>query len=392
MSAALPQTTISANVHSDAYYARIYHGFQPLFRLVVRVLYGVHGPVKQYHEPVLILSNHTTDLDFAVVASCIQNHLYFVCSDHITAMGAMGRFFEKYFHPIAVPKGGSKYPQVMDLIRRIRHGSSVLLFCEGRLSHNGKTTQITPAAAKLAKAARCKVVTFRTEGGFFIEPRWQTYLNLGRLFSAGVVHEYSAAEVSRMSVEEMLRHIREDLSVDAYRLQKKYRRRFYFTHGVKDITQYYDVCPRCHSVDTLSAKGMKITCRCGFRMRMDAFGFLHSDPQIVSTLPQWENLQLCEYRRRFEQGDFFRDEGVTLYSVQKGFQKKKLAEGTLAGSEKGFFLNPYTFSFSQMMLPEILNGGRQMEFTCAGEGYLLEKRGCLNKYRDLYRWALDQKS
>ena len=72
----------------DAYYRRIYALFRPIFRLVAWGAYGVRvrRPVR-YSEPVLILANHTSDLDFTDVAAHIANHMYFVASDHVTAMG-----------------------------------------------------------------------------------------------------------------------------------------------------------------------------------------------------------------------------------------------------------------------------------------------------------------
>ena len=55
--------------HSDAYYRRIYALFRPIFKVVAYFAYGVwvRHP-KRYSEPVLILANHTSDMDFLVVA------------------------------------------------------------------------------------------------------------------------------------------------------------------------------------------------------------------------------------------------------------------------------------------------------------------------------------
>ena len=169
----------------DAYYKRIYALFRPIFRAVAFFAYGVRvkRPVR-YEEPVLILANHTSDLDFTDVASHISNHMYFVTSDHVTAMGLFGKYFDRWFNPIKVTKGSSKAGGVIDIMRRLRRGNCVLLFPEGRISHNGRSTYIAPATAKLAKSVKCRVVTFRASGGFFIEPRWQNYLNRGKLFSS----------------------------------------------------------------------------------------------------------------------------------------------------------------------------------------------------------------
>ena len=376
----------------EAYYRRIYSLFRPLFRLVAWGAYGVwvKEPVR-YSEPVLILANHTSDLDFTDVAAHIANHMYFVSSDHVTAMGLFGKLFDRWFNPIKVTKGSSKAGGVMDIMRRLRHGSTVLLFPEGRISHNGRSTGITPATAKLAKSVRCKVVTFRASGGFFIEPRWQNYLNRGKLFSAGVVHEYSPEELAAMTNEEVLERIRADLYVDAYAEQEKRMQKFSFRHGLRDITRYYNVCPKCRRVDTMAAEGESMTVRCsgcGYELSMDEYGFFHGEGNLVRTCPDWEEIQLETYRGRFERGEFFSDEAVTLSSIGEGFEKTEIITGPLSSSAEGFKIGGELYPFHEMTPPEILSGGRRLEFTCARKSYMLEKENaCLNKYVELYKWA-----
>lgn len=382
---------VSEKRRGDAYYRRIYALFRPIFRAVARVTYGtrVKSP-RRYDEPVLILANHTNDLDFTNVASHIANHMYFVASDHVTAMGLFGKYFDRWFDPIKVTKGASKAGGVMDIMRRLRRGSCVLLFPEGRLSHNGRSTYIAPATAKLAKSVKCRVVTFRASGGFFIEPRWQNYLNRGKIFYSGIVNEYSPEDLANMTNEEVLEHIRADLYVDACADQERYMHRFRFRHGLRDIVRYYDVCPRCSSVDALAVEGegMSVRCRdCGAELTMDEYGFL-SGVEGVRTCVDWEKIQLETYRGRFERGEFFAEDGVKLSEVGEGFETVPVASGELSSSAEGLVIGGELYPFRDMTPPEILSGGRKMEFTCGRRSYLLEKENaCLNKYVELYHWA-----
>ena len=385
-----------AKRRTDAYYRRIYALFRPIFRIVAWFAYGVwvKKPVR-YSEPVLILANHTSDLDFTDVASHIANHMYFVTSDHVTAMGLFGRYFDRWFAPIKVTKGTSKTGGVMDILRRLRRGNCVLLFPEGRISHNGRSTHITAATAKLAKSAKCRVVTFRAAGGFFIEPRWQNYMNSGKLFSAGIVNEYSAEELAAMSSEEVLEHIRADLYIDAYAEQEKLMRPFKFRHGLRDIIRYYDVCPRCRSVDALTVDGESMTVRCsscGCELTMDEYGFFHGRDIPVRTCADWEKIQLAEYHSRFERGEFFSEDGVTLYEIGEGFERTEIFTGPISSSAEGLKIAGDMYPFHDMTPPEILSGGRRMEFTCGKRSFMLEKEGaCLNKYVELYHWTCPEK-
>ena len=382
----------AAERRPDAYYKRIYALFRPIFHAVCRVTYGVRvKSPREFGESVLILANHTSDMDFLVVAEHIRDHMYFVASEHVAAMGLFGKYFDRWFNPIKVTKGSSKAGGVMDIMRRLRRGNCVLLFAEGRISHNGRSTYITPATAKLAKSVKCRVVTFRTSGGFFIEPRWQNYLNRGRLFTSGIVHEYSAEEMAAMTVDEALAHIREDLCVDAYAEQEKLMRPFKFRHGLRDITRYYDVCPRCHGLDCLGVEGegMTVKCRgCGYELTMDSCGFFHGEGDIVRTCADWEEIQLREYRERFERGEFFTEEGVQLCRIGEGFELEEIGTGTLTSDAGGLSLCGERFPFHELTAPEILSGGRKLELSRGREDFmLLKENACLNKFVELYKWA-----
>lgn len=373
----------------DAYYKRIYALFRPIFRAVAFFAYGVRvkRPVR-YEEPVLILANHTSDLDFTDVASHISNHMYFVTSDHVTAMGLFGKYFDRWFNPIKVTKGSSKAGGVIDIMRRLRRGNCVLLFPEGRISHNGRSTYIAPATAKLAKSVKCRVVTFRASGGFFIEPRWQNYLNRGKLFSAGVVNEYSPEDLAKMTNEEILEHIRADLFVDAYAEQERLRRPFKFRHGLRDVIRYYNTCPACGGMDTLSADEERVRCSCGWELTMDEYGFFHEPLGKIRTAADWEELQLENYRERFERGEVITESDVTISEIGEGFVLTKLGCGTLSGTDTGLHLEGVDYPFREMTPPEILSGGRRLEFSCGKRDFMLEKENsCLNKFVELYKWA-----
>ena len=384
-------TETKSHTLSDTGCRRVFAVFRPIFCLLAWAFYGIHQASKRYDEPVLILSNHTTDMDFVVVSACIRNHMYFVCSQHVLGMGLFGQLFKQLFNPIGVFKGAAKPAEVKEMVRRVRRGNSILLFVEGRISHNGRTLQIDPSAAKLAKLLKCRLVTFRTEGGYFKQPRWQGYLNRGKLFRAGIVHEYAAEEVAAMPAGELLAHIREDLDVDAYALQRVYHHRFPLVHGVRDITRYYDVCPCCRGVDTLHAAGDRVICSCGYSMQYDEYGYFHGSPQLVATTQEWERLQLETYHAHFAAGDFFSDPDTELVETTEMFRKTPVLRGTLEGRADGLQIGTYFFPFAELRTPELIGGGAALALTCGGVHYLLQKDGaCMNKYLELYLWAKER--
>lgn len=381
---------------SDKFYRRVFLFFRPLFCLVAKIKLGVTVKhPKHFDEPILIYSNHTTDLDFLAVSAHIKNHFYLVCSRHILAMGLLGKLIEKLFHPVAVFKGSVKGSEMIDLLRRIKRGNSVLLFCEGRLSHNGKTQPFGIAAAQLAKAAKCKLVTFRTEGGFFLQPRWQKSINRGRLFDSGIVNEYSKEELAAMSDEELLGKIQTDLYTDAYAEQKKRMQPLSFRGGIGEILRYYSLCPACKATGSLScARGsLTLSCAaCGYSMRWNEYGFFDGEPSYVKTPADWEALEQITYKELFEQGQFFSDEGVTLFATDENFKRTPLVSGTLAGDAEKLSIAPLSFPYHELEGLEVLSGGSSLVFSRKGEHFLLSTDGGnLAKYLYLYEWGKKEK-
>ncbi|MBQ7172579.1 MAG: 1-acyl-sn-glycerol-3-phosphate acyltransferase [Clostridia bacterium] len=378
---------------SDKFYRKTFLFFRPLFCLVAKMKLGVKAKQpKKFDEPILIYSNHTTDLDFLAVSAHIKNHFYLVCSRHILAMGLTGWLIEKLFHPVAVFKGSVKGGEMLDLLRRIKRGNNVLVFCEGRLSHNGRTQPIGIAAAQLAKAAKCRLVTFRTDGGFFKQPRWQKGMNPGKLFDSGIVNEYSKEELAALSDAELLEKIEKDLYTDAYEEQKKRMQKLKFPHGVGEILNYYSLCPACHDESLVCKDGFTLACKnCGYEMRWNEYGFFESEKPIVKTTAEWEALEQKAYSSRFSEGKFLADDGVSLFATDEAFQKTPLGTGTLASSAEGLSFGERSFPFSEMEGLEVLAGGASLVFSSKGEHFLLTTDGGnLAKYLYLYEWGKKQ--
>lgn len=191
-----------------------------------------------------------------------------------------------------------------------------------------------------------------------------------------------------MSVDEVLYHIREDLYVDAYAEQEKYMFPFKFRHGVRDVTRYYDTCPHCGGLDTLTATEECVKCSCGWQLTLDKYGFFHEPDGKIHTAADWEEIQLANYHARFERGDFPSEGDIEIFEIGENFSQTPLPGGQLKSTAEGLEIGGLTLPFREMTPPEILSGGRKLELTCGKTSYMLHKEGaCLNKYVELYKWA-----
>lgn len=376
---------------ADKAYKRTYKFFRLPFKLLCKWKLGFDAKPKTYNEPLLILSTHTTDFDFTAVSRLIKDPCYYLCSQHILGMKFIGKPFEKLFNPIAVFKGGNKMSEVMEVVKRIRRGNSVLIFPEGRLSHNGRTAEIHFSTAKLAKLAKCKVVVVRQYGGFFIAPRWQTYLNGGKLFGAEIAAEYTKEQIAEISTEELYEELKKQLFVDHYAIQRQRMQKFKWKHGIRDIMRYYDVCPCCGKLDQLSAKGFTVTCNsCGHSFYMDEYGFFHSDDENFQTTYDWERIQLQRYKQLlYDDKQKMTDDGVTLYKVGHRLAKTLISVQDLSCDAKNLYFGNKTVPFAQINAMDILAGGSALELTIGNDHYELYKEGaCLNKYLEAQKFVL----
>ena len=97
---------------------------------------------------------------------------------------------------------------------------------------------------------------------------------------------------------------------------------------------------------------------------------------------------MANYRERFERGEVITEPGVTLSEVGEGFVLTELAQGTLAADAATLSIGGMRLPLHELTLPEILSGGRKLEFTCGKRDFMLQKEGaCLNKFVELYKWA-----
>lgn len=376
-----------AKVKSDKYYRRIFGLFRPLFLLVGK--FAFHCRTKRsvkYDEPVLILCNHTTDLDFLLVSKLIRNHFYFVCSRHIVGYKWFGKRFFKLFNPITVFKGSKKTKEVMDVLGRIKRGNSVLIFPEGMRSHDGRTLFIAPSTAKLAKVANCKLVTVRIKGGFFKQPRWNKGINGGKIIGAEIVNEYTKEYLKTAPNEEILNHIREDLYVNAYAEQEKAMIPYKLRHGAEGIERYFGVCPACGAVDSIRVNGNNITCSCGLDATYSEYGYLSGEKMPFTKLTEWYDYQNGVYERLMERpGELFRDREVGLYETDFARDGEASATGDIICYADKFNICGEDYFFSQIDGTDVLRGG-SMLLISRGEKHLqvYKKDACLAKYSHVF--------
>ena len=271
--------------------------------------------------PCLMICNHVTNWDPLLTAlSLRRHHAYFVASEHIFRNGLLSRLLVWFLGPIARKKGGSSASAVMDCMRHLAAGHSVVLYAEGDCTWDGVTHRAFPATAKLAKRCGASLVTYRLEGGYFTWPRWGKSLRRGRM-RGHVVNIYSPEKLKEMSVDEINEAIYRDTLEDAWERQRKDPVVYRTKKPARSLETSLYLCPECGKIGTLRTNDREIFCSCGLRRTVTYDGqFLPAEPmKTVADWDAWQAKSLAE--RSFPEGEvLFSDENV-FFSGADGSQK-----------------------------------------------------------------------
>ena len=271
---------------------------RPVGFLVAKVKLGYkYEKAKNLPENYIVLSNHVTDYDPILVGLSFKPQMYYVASEHITRWGWIYKVLHFVFEPIIRYKATVAASTVMDILRKVRKGGNVCIFAEGVRTWDGVTSPVVPATAQLIKSARCALITYRIEGGYFASPNWASSSNTrhGRLYGAPV-GIYTKEDLAKMSVEEIDAIIKRDLYEDAYARQSQDMIPYRGKKLAEGMESLVFLCSKCRAHGTLTSKNDTVTCSaCGHSFTYNKYGMLEGiDQKTVYELNQWQRAELAK--------------------------------------------------------------------------------------------------
>ncbi|MCD7784767.1 MAG: 1-acyl-sn-glycerol-3-phosphate acyltransferase [Oscillospiraceae bacterium] len=343
-------------------------------------------------EPFILVSNHLTETDLFIAYNVVHKHMYIVASEHLTR----GNFFKqielKLLNPVFRAKGMTDIGSVKEMLRRVRNGSSLLLFPEGHRSADGVTMPTTPALGKLIKQSKCTLITMKITGGYFAEPRWAKTVRKGRI-TAGVVGTYSADELKSMTSEEVAKLVDRDIYEDAYERQRANPEKYTGERLAEGLENHLFLCPKCGKVSTLHTKDNRFWCDCGMSGIYDEYAWLHSTDESYQlpfdNVRDWTRWQEAEFDRRYDSSDIsFTDENVKLYKITPDHVRTEIESGTLVGDKEGLTIGGHRLLYSDMPSTAFMDRGNTLYTETPGNYWQLYGDGvCMLKYQLLWKKA-----
>ena len=249
---------------------------RPLAYLILMIKFGYRcEKPKNLPENYIVLANHTTDWDAIMVAAAFKRQMYFVASEHIARWDHWYKLINYLVEPILRPKGTAAMSTIMEMLRITRAGGNVCLFAEGNRSWDGLTCPVLPSTGKTIKKAKCGLVTYKLEGGYFISPRWSTN-NTRKGYMRGVpVNVYTKEQIAEMSVDEINEIIKRDLYEDAYEKQMAAPKKYKGKRLAEKMEYFLFTCPECGTVDSMVSCDDRVTCtECSHTFRYNEYGML----------------------------------------------------------------------------------------------------------------------
>ena len=299
--------------------------------LVIAFLYLKFGYrfqlAKNLPDHYIVLANHNTDYDPLFVAASFPQQMYFVGSEHISRWKLAYVLLQYCFQPILRYKGTSAASTVMEMLRSLRAGANVCMFPEGARSWNGVTAPILPSTGKVVKSAKCGLVTYKIEGGYFVSPNWsEGGTRRGRVRGA-VVNVYTPEQLADMSVAQINNIINQDLHEDAYARQLKAPTEYKGSQIAFRMENMLSHCPKCRTMDKLSSCKNTVSCaHCGHSFQYTQLGMLNGIGQkTTKELFHWQKEQVL---LDAEENITYTAPDVTVHTIENHVQTQ-LAQGIL---------------------------------------------------------------
>lgn len=243
--------------------------------------------------PFIVLGNHTSNLDPALVQYAIPYPCYFLTSNYYFRLPVIGRLL-RLFEAIPKIQFSPDMRSARKTVEVISRSGVVGIFPEGRRSIDGSCCPIPESVAKLIKKLKVPVVAVRTSGGYFVWPRWSSGWRPGRIETVAA-QLLTVEEIAAMKVEEIHAVVCRTLAYNDYDWNRSARQRYLHKNAAEDLHLILHQCPRCHSERAMRSSQNKLYCsRCGNGAVISEYGFLQPVDQesiAFGTPVQWNAWQ-----------------------------------------------------------------------------------------------------
>ncbi len=267
--------------------------------------------------PYLLLSNHMYFVDFNLCSIATFPH-------PVNNVATIDGYYRR---PLIMELLGCickrKFTNDLSLIKAIRccmkeYGDIVCMYPEARYSPDGTTAILPDSLGKMVKMFKAPVVTLIHHGNYLHTPFWDHNHARKVPLHTTMTGILTAEQIEQASVEEINAIIREAMYYNEYEWQKEQGIRITEPDRAKNLHKILYQCPECHTESMMESDGSVIWCNhCKARWQMDELGELHMEDGETrfSHIPDWFEWERSEVRRQIEDGTYYFEDWVDVYSL-----------------------------------------------------------------------------
>lgn len=292
-----------------------------LLRIYLRIAYGYKTPEKQsfQHEegPVLVLGNHSGNLDFLFVMTALYpKRLNVVVASYFYNWKFLAKVL-RFFGCIEKKQFRADIAAIQNMRTVVKRGDGLLIFPEGEVNGVGVNARegFDDALVRMCRLLKCRVCTARVRGSHLTMPKWAKHTRRGKV-EVEITQIISADNVRAMDDEALLERLRDGLEHDEYAAQLKDPVRFKGKKLAESLENMLYLCPRCKAEFHMRSAGSTLSCmKCGNTVVLNEYGFLHgaSDADVCLADPsKWVQLQRECLQREIDNPDFCIEEDADI--------------------------------------------------------------------------------
>lgn len=221
-------------------------------------------------QQMIVLCQHRSRLDYIYVFAGLKHTNFNMLCGYQNVFQPVIYTLFKHLGVIAKMLYQPDSHATLQLMRRVKQGSSIVVFPEGIQSTSGSTHPINPATMKLLQKLKLPVALVTLKGAYFTRPRYTADVKKGKI-TAHFTKLFDPEDFSRCTGDELYDRLLRAFRYDEYAEHREepipFRGKKPNIDGLDNIIYK---CPACLTEHKLRVEGDTMRCEeCGFAVTMD---------------------------------------------------------------------------------------------------------------------------
>ena len=310
----------------------VYRFAQAIGWLAAKCLFRLkmgRNDIKNKEGAFLVIANHQCALDFVNLICATKRPMSFVLSKSFFSTLPITGLLKKLG---VIPKQQfqTTVSDMKNMKAVVEAGQPLAIYPAGLMCEDGLSTPVPKATYKFLKWMNVDVYMARTEGTYFVMPKWSKKLRPGRT-TMDISLLFTKEELATLSLEEIQRRTDEVLLYDAYREQEQNPRRYVGCEDIRGLENVLYMCPVCGQEHVMVTEGKStILCTvCGYSQTMDELGFFHCEDKEkeIRYASDWSKLIYQDMEKKLEADHTMQMQAAVSFFIVDDDQHKMVEAG-----------------------------------------------------------------